>query len=186
MTHLSSGLRYGFESVPFKEDTLYYRDGHIAYRDWYYKDSVTWDSIQHWSISDKDFGTFQDSIISPPEFTITHDPFSKSNPSFVYLPDLHCDSIWLGIMAGKYPKKGKWLGSKYTNDHDLPVRTLYYEKIPFMRKFVLDPSVLDSVHSDEMVGLMITAQTAKISKHFGKWYVFRSTSAARLNDFVEP
>ena len=183
---LSADVMFGQDKIPYVEDTLLYRDGRTAYRDWYSKYSLKdWDSLQRWSVSDSDLGIFSDSISSPADITISNprellknDSVLNRNGFTISYTNPRCDSVWVTLLTGVFPQKGQPF-EIYVND--MSVRSFYNKKVPATGSFTVIPEMLKSLPMNAMIGVEIVAQTAILSKHFEKWYIFRSTSMASID-----
>ncbi len=183
---VNQAVRVGLDFLPYNRDTLRYRDGTVSYRNWFWNGNLkSWDNLQVWDVDDEDAGHFSDSIISPSLFKISYpsqllknDSALKHNGFTISYTNPRCDSVWVSLLFGVFPQKGQPF-EIYVND--MSIRSFFNKKVPATGTFAVLPSMLDPLPPNSMIGIEIDAQTAKLSKHFGKWYLFRSTSVAAIN-----
>jgi hypothetical protein len=184
--NVTQEVRVGLDTLPYHRDTLSYRDGTVSYRNWFLNGKLKrWDDQQIWNVEDNDLGSFFDTLSSPARFTISYpeqllkiDSALKRNGFTISYTDPHCDSVWVTLLTDVFPQKGQPF-EIYTNN--MSVRPFFYKKVPATSTFTVLSSFLDSLPPNSTIGVEIVAQTAKLSKHFGKWYIFRSTSVAAIN-----
>jgi hypothetical protein len=184
--NVTQGVGVGLDTLPYHRDTLSYRDGAVSYRNSFSNGKLKrWDDQQIWKVEDKDLGAFCDTLSSPARFTISHpnqllkiDSALKCNGFTISYTDPRCDSVWVTLLTGVFPQKGQPF-EIYVND--MSIRSFFYKKVPATGTFTVVPAMLDSLPSNSMIGFEIDAQTAILSKHFGKWYIFRSTSVASID-----
>jgi hypothetical protein len=185
-TNVTQEVRVGLDTLPYHRDTLSYREGTVSYRNWFSNGKLKrWDHPQIWNVEDKDLGAFCDTLSSPAQFAISYpnqllkiDSALKRNGFTVSYTNPHCDSVWIRLLTGVFPQKGQPF-EIYVND--MSIRSFFNKKVPATGMFTVLPSMLDSMPPNSMIGVTIVAQTAKFSKHFGKWYIFRSTSVASID-----
>lgn len=185
-TNVTQGVRVGLDTLPYHRDTLSYRDGTVSYRNWFWNGKLKrWNDQQIWNVDDRDVGAFCDTLSSPAQFTISYpnqllkiDSALKRNGFTISYTDPRCDSVWVTLLTGVFPQKGQPF-EIYVND--MSIRSFFNKKVPTTGTFTVIPEMLESLSMNTMIGIEIDAQTAKLSKHFGKWYIFRSTSVASID-----
>lgn len=163
-------LTMGKDTLPWETDTLNYGPGDVRYRSWYYKDSISsWDSVQVWRIIDEHLGVFSDTLKSPANFILSHDWISKSQGFNLFYENPCVDSLWISI-------------SNYPSDENVFING----RIPATGNYYVSASLLKDIPPHSKIRISITAQTAKLLEHDGRWYIFRSTVSPRMVTYLNP
>jgi|GEM_PF-5029481 len=183
-TSIPDTVRLGTEPVPYAPDTEHYRSGEASTRNGFFGTLKNWEPLQVWTTGDKEIGTFRDSISSPnrmriiePTGLLRNDSLLEQTGFTITYTSPGSDSVWVDLLRGVFPVKGQPAGL-YTNEGSyLP---FYYVKVPATGTFIVTPAMMAKLKPNDLIGVRVVAQTAKISEHHGNWYFYRSTSIAAI------
>ncbi|HEY3876691.1 MAG TPA: hypothetical protein VGM92_14535 [Candidatus Kapabacteria bacterium] len=163
-------LTMGKDTLPWTTDTLNYGPGDIHYRSWYYNDSLSsWDSSQAWHVIDEHLGIFSDTLRSPHNFIFSHDWISKSQGFKLFYEYPGVDSLWVSITS-------------FSSDQKVFING----RIPANGTYYLSPFLLKDIPVHSKISIDLSAQTANLLQHSGRWYIFRSTVSPRLTTYLNP